>query len=44
MNKDLLTGADMTRKDLADIIDLSRKLKAERFLPSAPKPLAGKSI
>ena len=44
MNKDLLTGADMTRKDLADIIDLSKKLKAERFLPSAPKPLAGKSI
>ena len=44
MNKDLLTGADMTRKDLADIIELSKKLKEQRFLPSAPKPLAGKSI
>ena len=44
MNKDLLTGADMTREDLVKIIELSRKLKAERGLPTAMKPLAGKSI
>ena len=44
MNKDLLTCESLTRDDLNKIIELSRKLKAERGTPQAIKPLAGKSI
>ena len=44
MNKDLLTCESLTRDDLNRIIELSRKLKAERGTPQAIKPLAGKSI
>ncbi len=44
MKKDLLSCADLTEKDLADIIALSAKLKQERGQAGTPKPLAGKSI
>jgi ornithine carbamoyltransferase len=44
MNKDLLSCEEISRADLERIIDLSAKIKAERFSPSAPKPLTGKSV
>lgn len=44
MHQDLLSGEEVSRKDLEDIINLSAKLKEGRGLPSAPKPLLGKSV
>ncbi len=43
MNKDLLSVADISKKDLEKIFNLSAKLKKERG-QSDYKPLAGKSI
>jgi ornithine carbamoyltransferase len=43
MNKDLLSVADISKKDLEKIFELSAKLKKERG-QSDYKPLAGKSI
>ena len=44
MHKDLLSCEEITKADLEKIIELSAKIKRERFSPTAPTPLTGKSV
>lgn len=44
MIKHLLTGEEIRKAEFEKLMDLSAKMKAERFSPNAVKPLAGKSI
>lgn len=42
--KDLLSIADLNESQINDLLELAGTLKANRFDPSHPKPLIGKSI
>ncbi len=44
MHKDLLSCEEVTKSDLERILDLSAKLKRDRGVPGAQKPLLGKSV
>lgn len=44
MTKHLLTGKEIGKKEFEDLIELSRKMKADRGTAGAMKPLANKSI
>jgi len=44
MTRHLLTGEEINRAEFEKLMDLSAKIKAERFSPNAIKPLAGRSV